>query len=102
MAGLSASLAAFAWPPLAILAIVPALSVMQALQRAMLVQARVTRPVTWGTLVEVVGILVGLLLTINGMDLVGATAAAVAFLGGRLAGNLFLIPACLRLIRSRT
>ena len=50
-------------------------------------------------MVEVGGILLGLLLTIVGMDLVGATAAALAFLGGRIAGNLYLIPPCRRVLR---
>ena len=99
LAGLREDLAAFAYVPLAILAVIPALSVMQAWQRAMLVQARATRPVTWGTVVEVVGILAGLLLTVAGMDLIGATAAALAFLAGRLAGNIYLVPACRRLLR---
>ena len=99
LSGLSTELAAFALLPVQILAIVPALSVMQALQRATLVQARVTAPLTWGTVVEVSGIFAGLLLTVAGMELVGATAAAVAFLGGRLAGNLYLIPPSLRVLR---
>jgi hypothetical protein len=99
LSGLQEDLAVFALLPLRILTIVPALSVMQSLQRAMLVQARVTTAVTWGTVVEVTGILAGLVLTIVGLDLIGATAAAVSFLLGRLAGNLYLIPPCLRLLR---
>jgi hypothetical protein len=98
-AGLSPPLAAFARLPIAILVAVPALSVMQSLQRAMLVQARRTAPVTWGTLVELGGILAALLLTITVLDRVGAVAAAIALLVGRLAGNLYLVPPCLRLLR---
>jgi hypothetical protein len=101
VSGLQEDLAGFARLPLRILAVLPALTVMQSLQRAMLVQARVTAPVTWGTVVEVVGILGGLLLTVLGMDLIGATAAAVSFFGGRIAGNLYLIPPCLQLLRRR-
>jgi len=99
VSGLNEDLASFARLPLRLLAVVPALSVIQALQRAMLVQARQTPAVTWGTLVEVTGILTGLLLTVVGLDLIGATAAAVSFLGGRIAGNLYLVPPCLRLLR---
>jgi hypothetical protein len=99
VSGLEPDLAAFAILPLRILAVAPALSVLLALQRAMLVQARWTRWITWGTAVEVLGIVGGLALTILGMNLIGATAAALAFLGGRLAGNLSLIPPCLRLRR---
>jgi hypothetical protein len=99
LSGLKVDLAAFAYAPLQILAIVPALSVIQATQRAMLVQARVTTPLTWGTVVEVTGIVGGLLLTVVGLDLIGATAAAVSFLMGRIAGNLYLIPPCARLLR---
>jgi hypothetical protein len=102
LSGLREDLAVHAVTPLRLLALVPALSVMQSLQRAMLVQARRTRPVTWGTVVEVLGILGGLILTIVGLELIGATAAALSFLGGRLAGNLYLIPPCLRLIRGST
>jgi hypothetical protein len=101
LSGLRENLAGFAILPLRILAIVPALSVMQALQRAMLVQARVTAAITWGTVVEVTGILAGLVLTIVGMDLVGATAAAASFLFGRLAGNLYLIRPSIRLVREK-
>jgi hypothetical protein len=99
VSGLRPELAAFALLPLQILAVVPALSVVQSLQRAMLVQGRQTAPVTWGTVVEVGGILLGLAITIHGLVLVGATAAAISFLFGRLAGNLFLVPPCLRLLR---
>ena len=101
LSGLREELAAFAYVPLWILTFVPALSVIQSLQRAMLVQARRTTPVTWGTVVEVAGILVGLLLTVVGLELVGATAAAVSFLGGRLAGNLYLVPPCVKVFRRR-
>ena len=99
LSGLSDELARFALLPVQILAVVPALSVMQSFQRAMLVQARATGPVTWGIVVEVSGILFGLVLTVQGLALVGATAAALAFLVGRLAGNIYLIPPCLRLVR---
>ena len=51
--------------------------------------------------VEVAGILAGLLLTVHGLALVGATAAALSFLIGRIAGNLYLIPPCLRWMRAR-
>lgn len=101
LSGLTPELAAYALLPVQILAIAPALSVMQALQRGMLVQARRTAPVSWGTAIEVIGIFAALLLTVSGLHWIGATAAAASFLTGRIAGNLYLIPPCLRLVRDR-
>ena len=101
ISGLRPELAVYALTPLRILAVVPALSVMQALQRALLMHAPMTRQVTCGTVVEVAGILGGLLLTITGLNLIGATAAALSFLAGRLAGNVYLLSPCMRWLRQQ-
>ena len=69
------------------------------LQRAILVDDRVTAPITWSTVVEVGGIIGALALLIAGLDLVGVTAAAIAFVVGRLGGNLYLVPPCARSLR---
>ncbi len=53
--------------------------------------AKETVPITWATVIEVTGIVVGLALGIRGLYLVGATAAGCAFILGRLAAILFLL-----------
>ena len=55
--------------------------------------SRNTRPITWATVAEIAGIASILALLVIQLDVVGAVAAAAAFLGGRLIGNLVLIPA---------
>ncbi|MFQ5670115.1 MAG: hypothetical protein ACE5HD_06295 [Acidobacteriota bacterium] len=101
VSGLSLELTAFALLPTRILAAMPALSVLLCLQRAILVQQRWTTPITWATLLEVAGIISVLVLTIRGFHLAGATAAAIAFLAGRLGGNLVLVAPCLRALHGR-
>jgi hypothetical protein len=92
VSGLTPQLASFALTPLRILVLMPALSVLLSLQRSMQVARRQTEPVTWASVLEVVGILLVLVLAIRLGDWVGATAAGTAFLVGRLAGNAFLLP----------
>lgn len=96
ISGLSPELAAYAVVPARILVPLPALSVLLSLQRAVLVQGRRTGPITGATATEVA--VVAILFTILGWGagLVGVTAAFLAFVGGRLAGNLYLVPGCRR------
>ena len=100
VSGLAPDLAAFATQPTRILAPLPALSVLLSLQRAMLVHGRRTRPITWATAVEVMGIALFLLAAIRGWEMVGAVAAAWAFLVGRLSSNLLLTAPCLEVRRT--
>jgi progressive ankylosis protein len=92
ISGLSPELAEFAIIPTMILVPLPALSVLLSFQRAMIVQGRKTRPITIATAIEVATVAV--LFTVLGwtVQLVGVTAAVLAFLGGRLASNLYLFP----------
>jgi len=90
VSGLSPDLADFARLPLRILVIMPALSVLLSLQRSLLVARRATGPITWASVLEVSGIFVVLLLTVTKGGWVGATAAAAAFVVGRVAANGFL------------
>jgi hypothetical protein len=69
----------------------PALSVYLSLQRAVLVQGRRTSPISGATVVEVTGIALLFPLFGFGLGWAGATAAFIAFLGARLAGNLYLL-----------
>jgi hypothetical protein len=90
VSGLPPDLAAVARVPTRILVPLPALSVVLSFQRAILVQERTTRPITVATVVEVAGIATLFPLFGWGLGLMGVTAAMLAFLGGRLAGVLFL------------
>jgi progressive ankylosis protein len=71
--------------------ILPFLAVVLAFQRALLVQARDTRPITLATALEVAGI--ALLFPVLGWGLgwMGVTAAFGALLGGRVLGVGFLL-----------
>lgn len=91
LSGLSPDLAAFALTPARIVVPLPALSVLLSFQRAIIVQGRRTRPITVATGLEVG--MVAVLFTLLGwtVGLVGVTAAMLAFLGGRLASNLYLL-----------
>jgi len=90
VAGLSPPLTAFALWPARVMAFVPALDYLLALQRASLVLARRTRVITAATAVEVLLIGVVLAAGIGTLGLVGVTAAAAAILAGRLGGNVYL------------
>ena len=100
VSGLSLALTGFALLPIRILAVFPALSVILHVERALLVHARRTRPATSATALEVAAVSAVLALAIYTLDLPGAVAAAVALLAGRLVGVAWLVPPCLRLLRS--
>lgn len=91
VSGLTPELTAAALVPARIMAVLPALSVLLSWQRAVLVQGRTTRPITWATVLEVAGIAALFPLFGWGIGMTGVTAAVLAFLGGRTAGNLFLL-----------
>jgi hypothetical protein len=98
ISGLSRELAAFAIAPTQILVPLPFLSVMLSYQRGILVQGRFTRPITLATAIEVTGIVVTLLALTRGLAMVGATAAAIAFVAGRIGSTSYLVPPCLRVL----
>ncbi len=91
VSGLSPELTRFALPPLRVLGLLPGLEVLLSFQRSLLVHGRRTTLVTWASGIEVGGILLALALGIGALDLVGAVAAALALLLGRLAANAFLL-----------
>ena len=91
ISGLTPELAAFALAPTKILAWLPACSVWMAFQRATLVHARETRPITWASLVELAVVVAVLATTIVSLSWTGAVAAAAAILAGRVVGNVWLI-----------
>jgi hypothetical protein len=96
ISGLDAELYQFALLPARLLIPLPALSVLLSLQRGVLMHSRNTRPITWATVAEIVTIAAILTLLVVPLEVVGAVAAAAAFLGGRLTGNLVLVPSFMR------
>lgn len=98
ISGLTPELAAFAVIPTMILVPLPALSVLLSFQRAVLVKGLRTHPITVATVIEVLGIALLFVVFGWGVGLVGATAAFLAFLGGRVAGNVYLIRKCARVL----
>lgn len=98
VSGLSSELTGFALAPTRILVGIPALSVFLSFQRAILVSGHMTRPITLATALEVIGIAALFLGLARGLNLVGVTAAAIAFTGGRLAGTVYLVRPCRRVL----
>ena len=99
VSGPTPALAAFAIPPTRILVALPALSVLLSFQRAILVQERRTGPITMATVLEVLGVALLFPLFGWGAGMVGVTAAVLAFLGGRLAANSYLLRPVRRALR---
>jgi len=91
VSGLDTELAAFAMLPARLLVVLPVLSVVLALQRALLVSGRRTDPITWASVLEVAVVAATLIVMIRFFDVVGAVAAACALVLGRLAANGYLI-----------
>jgi O-antigen/teichoic acid export membrane protein len=96
VSGLPPHLAEMALAPTRVIVLLPALSVVLCFQRAILVKERRTRPITVASVIEVGGIALLFPVFGWGMGFTGVTAAMAAFLGGRLAGVLFLAGHTLR------
>jgi len=90
--GLEPGLAQFAKVPAQILVFIPALSVLLSFQRGVLVKSRATTAVTVASIIEISLILVSLLLLVIKFNWIGVTAAAVAYIIGRLGANIYLWP----------
>ena len=99
VSGLSIGLTEFAIPPLQILVLLPALSVLLSFQRALLVNARTTKVITSATAIEVAGIAMVLWIAIHYFNAVGVMAAVTAIVLGRICANILLMPACWRATR---
>ena len=100
LSGLSAELTGFALLPTRLLTILPALSVLLSFQRSLLVHARQTTPITGASAIEIIGVFLILRLAIYRLDMIGAVAAAVAIVLGRMLGNLWLVRPCWKAIRA--
>ena len=90
ISGLSAELSSYARVPAIVMVPLPALSVWLSYQRAVRVPTRQTGAITAATVLEIVTISLIFSALGWGLGLVGVTAAFVAFVGGRLAANLYL------------
>jgi progressive ankylosis protein len=89
VSGLTPDLARVALWPIRVMSAMPFLTVLMCFQRGMLVAARRTHTVTLGTAVEVGGVLLLLIGGVEGLSMVGATAAGCSYVLGRLASVLY-------------
>ncbi len=94
LSGLRPELAAMAAVPLQIMAFFPALTVAIGYQRALLIDAGITLPVSLATAVEALGIFTLLALFVLYSAIPGVTAAAVSYVVGRLLAMLYLCRPC--------
>jgi progressive ankylosis protein len=92
ISGLSEELTSFARLPLMIMSVFPAFTVLISFQRAVLVKANQTKQITYGTAVEFIGIFIVVAVCIKVFSLVGAVAATISFLTGRIAACGYLMP----------
>jgi Na+-driven multidrug efflux pump len=90
ISGLTPELADFALTPTRVIVLLPAMSVVLSLQRAILVESRRTRHITVASGLEVITVAITFSVFGFGLDVVGATAAFSAFFAGRLMSNLYL------------
>jgi hypothetical protein len=88
--GLPASLTGLAIWTTRVLTVLPALTVAQAFQRGLLVNAHRTAPISWATMIEVVVIATTMLVTMKGLGWPGAMAAAASVVCGQITANTFL------------
>jgi hypothetical protein len=91
ISGLTPELTAFALTPVRIIVLLPALSVLLSVQRAILVEGRRTRHITVASAVEITVVALTFVALGWGLNLVGATAAFGAFFAGRAASNAYLL-----------
>ena len=89
VSGLSPELTGLALTPLLIMGLFPASTVLISMQRAVLVKSGSTSPITIATIIEVLTIITVLYIGIIHLSAIGVTAAASAFLSGRIAANIY-------------
>ena len=99
VSGLSISLSDFARLPLMIMFFFPALTVLISVQRGVLVSGKNTKPVTIATAIEFAFIVLALTILVTYLDFVGAVAATIAFVVGRIASNLYLVSSSIKSLK---
>ena len=90
VSGLTPELSGYARIPALVLIPLPGLAFWLAHQSAIMVLKRRTKAITMATTLGLLGIVIIFPVLAWGLGWVGATAAFVAFLGGRLASNIYL------------
>lgn len=90
LSGLSLELTELAKLPIKIAAPAPAVAAFIFFQRAILINARRTKPITWATVVEVTTILATLLIGIHWVDAIGANAASASLMLGSIGACAYL------------
>ena len=102
VAGLNPELVDFSRLPLILMALLPAGSVLTSFQRGLLMEGRLTRPVSTATIIEAAGILGLLTLLLLYSSLSGALCAALAYVIGRLMAILWMIIPCRLILKRET
>lgn len=102
VSGLSADLTQFAHIPLMIMCIFPMLTVLISFQRALLVDAQKTKPITFATVTEFTGIIIVLFILVKLLSVVGIIAATAAFVTGRICANIYLARPVFQTIKNYT
>jgi Na+-driven multidrug efflux pump len=92
-------LAIFAKFPAQIATLLPGLTVLISLQRALLINNKKTKPITIASSIEVTGIFIILFVSIVAFNLIGAIAAFAALVVGRLFANGYLVWPCLKVLK---
>lgn len=98
VSGLTPRLAEFALTPTRVIVLLPAMSVLLSMQRAILVERRRTHHITAASAIEVATVAAAFVALGFGFGLVGATAAFGAFFAGRFASNAYLSYGCRGLV----
>ncbi len=96
VSGLSVSLASFALLPAQILVLLPGLSVLLSWQRGILVTGRRNAPISVSTGIEVFLIILVLVVLVGHFHAIGAVAAAIGLMSGRIFANIYQGFACRR------
>ncbi len=89
IAGLPDNLISLAVQTASILILLPALSILISWQRSVIINADLTKHITYGTAVEFVSIVVFMTVFVK-MNFIGAHAAALSFILGRILANIYL------------
>lgn len=99
VSGLTLELTNFARFPAQILSVLPGLTVLISFQRAILVKNAKTTAITIATSIEVLTIFTLLFISIVVFNLIGAIAAALAIMTGRLFANGYLFFPCKKVLQ---
>lgn len=92
ISGLSMELTTFSILPVRIMALMPLLSTWLSFQRSILVVSKKTNIITRAAAIEIIILIAVLIITVSMANVIGAVGAALAYIIGKLASNLYLWP----------